>query len=277
MNDENRSAGRVLDVLEHLAGRPDGASLTEICAALELPKSSAHVLLRTVLARGYVTKDRSERYVLNEVFRTYGFGWGGHRHAHLIAVANPIMEELAAAVGETVLLGTVEGGVVRTLSKVVADQVIRYDVSLSTPSPYYCTAMGRVVVAFSPESQRDLRLLSTEREKHTDKTVTDLHTLRRIIERVAEDGYAIVEEEFVVGGTGIAAPVFGKNGEVVAVLDIGCVSARFEANRERLIEALLSSAGLLSQRLLGNSDAHLRGGAKDDNPSSRRGSKRQPG
>ena len=96
-----RSAARVLDVLEYLAGREQGASLSECVVALDLPKSSTLMLLRTVLARGYVTKDEADRYRLNDIFRTYGFGWGGHRFARLIALAKPIMEELCRAVDET--------------------------------------------------------------------------------------------------------------------------------------------------------------------------------
>jgi len=249
MSEPVRSAARVLDVLEHLAGARDGASLSEVCNALSLPKSSTLMLLRTVLARGYVTKDAADRYRLNDSFRTYGFGWGGHRFARLIALSNAVMHELCQAVDETVLLGAQEGPVVRTLAKVVAEQVIRYDVALASPSPFYCTAMGRTIMAFSPEETREAMLRMSPRAKVTPYTVTDLKALRAIVSEVRERGYAIVEEEFAVGGTGIAAPIFDGGGAIFAVLDVGCVSKRFPAKRARIIRELVQAANTLSHLL----------------------------
>ncbi|MFX5634117.1 helix-turn-helix domain-containing protein, partial [Acinetobacter baumannii] len=66
MTDMVRSDARVLDVLEYLAGQATGASLSEACEALRLPKSSTLMLLRTLLVRGYVTRDAGDRYHLNE-------------------------------------------------------------------------------------------------------------------------------------------------------------------------------------------------------------------
>ncbi len=246
MSETVRSAARVLDVLEHLAGSEDGASLSEVCHALELPKSSTLMLLRTVLARGYVTKDAADRYRLNDIFRSYGFGWGGHRFARLIALSSPVMHELCQAVDETVLLGATEGPVVRTLAKVVSQQVIRYDVALASPSPFYCTAMGRTIVAFSPAEKREAMLLASPRVKITPHTVTELKALRAIVKQVRDQGYAVVEEEFAVGGTGIAAPIFDGRGAIFAALDVGCVSKRFPAKRTRIIRELVAAATTLS-------------------------------
>jgi DNA-binding IclR family transcriptional regulator len=249
-----RSAARVLDVLEYLAGREQGASLSECVVTLDLPKSSTLMLLRTVLARGYVTKAEADRYRLNDIFRTYGFGWGGHRCARLIALAKPIMEELCRAVDETVLLGAPEGPVVRTLSKVVSEQTIRYDVALAKPSPFYCTAMGRTIAAFSPNRICEAMLQASPREKIAPHTVTDIDALRTIVESVRELGYAVVEEEFALGGTGIAAPIFDAKGAIFAVLDVGCVTTRFHTKRDRIIQELTAAASTLSHLLATKAD-----------------------
>lgn len=249
MSDTVRSAARVLDVLEHLAGEPDGSSLSAISTALNLPKSSTSMLLRTVLARGYVTRDEADRYRLNDTFRTYGFGWGGHRFARLIALSNPIMGELCRAVEETVLLGAREGPVVRFLAKVVSEQIIRYDVSLAKPSPFYCSAMGRTIIAFSPEDEREAMLRASPRVKLTPHTTTDLKALRAIVAGIREQGHAVVEEELVIGGTGIAVPIFDITNSIFAVLDVGCVTTRFQAKRTRIIAELKAAAHTLTQLL----------------------------
>jgi DNA-binding IclR family transcriptional regulator len=244
-----RSAARVLDLLEYLAGQADGVSLSEASENLGLPKSSTLMLLRTLLVRGYTTKDAGDRYRLNETFRTHGFGWGGHRYARLIALAEPVMDALSREVGETVLLGAPEGGAVKSLAKVVAQQVLRYDIDLAIPSPFYCTAMGRILVAFSPEANQEAMLGAVPRVKLTPSTVTRIDALRSILAKARQDGFTIVEEEFVLGGTGIAAPIFAPDGTIFATLDVGCVTPRFQTKRTEIIDRLVAAARSLTQSL----------------------------
>jgi DNA-binding IclR family transcriptional regulator len=243
------SAARVLDLLEFLAGRPGGASLSEAVAALSLPKSSTLLLLRTLLARGYVLRDSADRYRLHALFREHGLGWGGHRHARLVALAEPLMRRLRDTVGETVLLGVAEGQGVRLLAKAVAAADLRYDVELSRASPFYCTAMGRVLVAFAPEAAQAAMLEAVPRVAMTPATVTELPALRAIVAGVRAEALAIVEEEWVLGGTGIAVPVPGADGGILATLDVGCVTTRFHAKRDHIIASLREAGQALGALL----------------------------
>lgn len=249
LNNPVRSAARVLDLLEHLARREAGVSLTETAASLALPKSSTLMLLRTLVSRGYATRDEADRYALDPIFRTHGFGWGGQQHARLIALAKPVMEALCETVGETVLIGVAEGNSVRCLAKVVSQQILRYDFDTSVRTPFYCTAMGRVLTAFAPPDQGEAMLRSTRRVKQTPSTVTDLDALRAIVSRVRAEGIAIVEEEWVLGGTGVAVPVFDSTGAVAATLDIGCVTTRFHTKSEALAAELRAAGRRLTAAL----------------------------
>ena len=67
--------------------------------------------------------------------------------------------------------------------------------------------------------------------------------IRRIIETAREDGYAISDEEAVAGGSGVAAPVRDATGDVIAALNIATVTARFAANRDRMIAAVHPQCG----------------------------------
>jgi DNA-binding IclR family transcriptional regulator len=243
------SAARVLDLLEYLAGQSDGASLSEAVAALRLPKSSTLMLLRTLVARGYALRDAADRYRLHEAFRTHGFGWGGHGHARLVALAEPLMARLRDVVGETVLLGVAETRGVRLLAKAVALADLRYDVELSRVSPFYCTAMGRVLTAFAPEAARNAMLDAVPRVAMTPATVTELPALHAIVARVRREALAIVEEEWVLGGTGIAVPVLGADGAILATLDVGCVTTRFHAKRDHIIASVREAGQALGALL----------------------------
>lgn len=248
------SAARVLDLLELLAGTDHGASLTTAASSLRLPKSSTLMLLRTLVARGYVVRGNDDLYVLNETFRKHGFGWGGSRFARLVATARPVMESLCQKLGETVLLGVLgEDGRVRLLAKAIARQDIRYDVDITTRLPAYCTAMGRVLLGSLPRDRQTVILEATRRTKLTPDTVVDLDSLYRLIAGAATRGHAIVEEEFALGGTGVAAPVFGSNGRAAGVLDVACVTTRFQAKRQIVVATLVKEAANLSLLLSGPS------------------------
>ena len=248
LNSPVPAAARVLDLLELLAGSERGATLSAAAAGLRIAKSSTLMLLRTLVARGYVVRTEEDTYVLNEAFRRHGFGWGGSRFARLIAVARPVMRALCQALGETVLLGSLDDdGRVRILAKVVSVQDIRYDIDITTRVPAYCTAMGRVLLAGGSRTRRDEILKSTPRRRLTPETIVNLARLQRLVEQAGVLGYAISQEEYAVGGTGVAVPVLDGDGNAVAALTVGCITSRFRAKREEVIAKLKEAAASLSR------------------------------
>ena len=89
MNGNVKSAARVLDILELLARSEAPMALKDLVSILALPKSSAHALLRTLQARGYVERDAADRYALSASLRQSS-GWIGGPEAHLAAMARPV-------------------------------------------------------------------------------------------------------------------------------------------------------------------------------------------
>ncbi len=99
----------------------------------------------------------------------------------------------------------------------------------------HCTATGRVLLAHaSPEALEDyisrVRFLS-----YTRYTITDVQQVRELLTRVRRDGYAINDQEFVTGSTGIAAPVFSAEGNVAAAINLGTLTSRYVERREELL------------------------------------------
>jgi DNA-binding IclR family transcriptional regulator len=250
---EVKSAARVLELLEYLSSAADPVALRDVAATLGIPKSSAHGLLGTLLNRGYVERDATERYALAEAFRhgaTHGATWVGGHDARIAAAARPVMEELRDQVRQSVFLGgRGAGGDVKLLAKVVSREPIRYDNDQRGLRPAYCTAMGRVLLAFWDARARARYFERLTPVAHTPYTVTDVAKLRAIVNGVRQRGYAIVEQEFAVAGTATAAPVRDRDGRVIAALNVGTLSAQFPAQRTRIIAATRAAAERIAQRL----------------------------
>ncbi|MBL8556179.1 MAG: IclR family transcriptional regulator [Phenylobacterium sp.] len=251
MTDNVLSAARVLDLIELIAAASDGVLLREATVRLNAPKSSTLMLLRTLVNRGYVARDPlSDRYALTDTFRAGGYGWHVDPHAALVAAARPIMEELVVALGESTTFGVFHAaGQAKVVAQVVADVEVRYAADTDRPIPFYCTAIGRVLVSGRPESDWSQMIGDGPLPAVTRHTVTDKGAILEILGRVRRQGHAVVVEEFALGGTGVAAPVFDREGRVVAALNAGCVTNRFEDKRDRVIAAVKAAAGAVSEQL----------------------------
>ena len=248
MNLEVKSAARVLELIELLAASSRPLALKEIVAELEFPKSSAHALAQTLVSRGYAVQDASERYALAESCR-HGFA-GRAREARLIAIARPIMEALRDNSGETVMLCVRNSrGEVKRLAKCVSQQAVRYDIDLAAPTAVYCTAAGRVLLAYAGEEAIDAYLGQAAFVAHTPYTVTEPARLREILAAARRDGVAMSNQEFVLGSTGLAAPVRNREGQVIAALNLGTVTIRFEPKKATLVASVKQAADRLSRRL----------------------------
>ncbi len=248
MNSEIKSAGRILDLLEYMASRREAVPLAQIVRDLSFPKSSAHGLVQTLAARGHVVQDDAGRYMLVEASR-HGFPFRRHEEP-LVVVAKPFMEKLREESGETILLATMNAHCdIRRLAKCVSRHRVRYDVNLDAAIAAYCTATGRVLLAFTPKEALEHYLSRVQLLSYTRYTVTDIERIREMLVKVRRDGYALNDQEFVTGSTGIAAPIFDGSGAVAAALNIGVPTVRYNEQREGFLLMVRSAADDISRAL----------------------------
>jgi DNA-binding IclR family transcriptional regulator len=248
MNSEVKSAGRILDILEYMSGLRDAVQLSQLVRDLDLPKSSAHGLIQTLAARGHVVQDAAGRYMLVETSR-HGFPFRRHEEP-LVMTSMPYMERLRDQSGATVLLGTMNAHCdIRRLAKCVSHHPVRYDVNMDSAIVAYCTATGRVLLAHASPKALDEYLARVSLLSYTRYTVTDVKQLRRLLVKVRRDGYAINDQEFITGSTGIAAPIFDATGSVVAAINLGTLTSRYVERREELLLMLRSAADEISRAL----------------------------
>ncbi len=242
-----KSAVRVLDILEWLAGRAEPASLQQLVQHFGYPKSSALALLVTLVDRGYLERVPPERYRVRDAIRSR---WASDDVAHLLLAAHPPMAGLHQRTQETISLGVLDPQArVQVVAKLTSPQEVRYDADSSVPRPAYCTAMGRMLLAHLPKDALSRYLAAAPFPALTPATVTSARGLRKLIGQARDEGVAVVMEEFAIGGSGAAAPVFDERGQVAGVLNLATVSPRFLARRQSLLDALHTHARQISWRL----------------------------
>jgi DNA-binding IclR family transcriptional regulator len=142
----------------------------------------------------------------------------------------PFMQQLVERSQESVYLAIIDRDArcVTYVEGVESPQPVRYMAPLGSPRALYCSAAGRLLLAYADEDWREQYLKSVQLKAVTDRTVTSRTELRKELEKIRKTGLAISVGEAIPGAAGLAAPVFDTNGNVAAALLIGAPVERFE-------------------------------------------------
>ena len=245
---ENRSASRVLDVLDLFLEDGSAYTLKEVSERLEIPKSTAHGILHAMRRHGYLTVDP-----VTHTFAVSLHFVGRTRATPTIEVlrhrAHRHLTRLASTLGETAKLIAYEG---RTSVAIdFADGVgpLKYAVRLGQRWPLHATGGGKLYLAqFDDDTVREL-LAETGLEPVTPGTIVDLDTLLAELAEVRRNGWARQREEIHEGISGFAAPVLGATGKLLAALVVMGPTARIDDRADEIVEALVAEAQALSAEL----------------------------
>jgi DNA-binding IclR family transcriptional regulator len=238
----HRAAKRALELIEHVAASSEPVSLSELSRQVDLPKSSAHALARTLADEGYLRRDSRSAYTLGP--RLLSLLGRLPQRFELPRVARPVMHELVEELGETAILGIRQGDGVVYIEQVEAPQLIRYVAPLGEPRPLHATSIGKIVLAAMDPDEVD-RLLGPGRlARFTDHTVSGRRALRSELAVIREQGFALNREESMPGIAAIAVPIReagGADGAVIAGLSMTGPSSRMTGDlrtwQPRLAEA----------------------------------------
>jgi DNA-binding IclR family transcriptional regulator len=131
---------------------------------------------------------------------------------------------------------------------VESPQPVRYMAPLGAPRPLYCSAAGRLLLAYSEAEWREHYLKTVPLKPLTARTLTNRAELRKEIEKIRRTGLAISIGQAVPGAAGLAAPIFDAHGKVPAALLIGAPVDRFEralpALRKLMKEVATQASGI---------------------------------
>ena len=220
-------AARLLAEVVHSA---DPMTFTGLSAATGLAKSTTSRLLLALERNGLVRRDDHGRFLPGEMF--VSFAWRGGAEAGLVAVAQPFLDRLGKATGETINLGVASGnGMVEQIAQVDSTYLIGGTNWIGMSVPLHCSALGKVLLAYGA-AQLSGQLPGGALERRTDKTVTSEAALRTELATVRTRGYAVTDEELEPGLIAVATPVRGYDGAVVAALSVSGPTTRM--NRDGL-------------------------------------------
>ena len=225
-----QAVDRAAQLLIEVVHRPDPVTFTELNSASGLAKSTTSRLLMALERNGLVQRDSHGGFRPGEVFVSYA--WRSGAEAGLIPVAQPFLDRLGEATGETINLGVESRGMVEQIAQVDSTYMIGGTNWVGLSVPLHCSALGKVLLAYGAAALPSGRLA-----RRTSHTITGREALAAELAEVRRRGYAVTNEELEPGLVAVAAPVYREGETVVAALSVSGPASRMTTARTAEIAA----------------------------------------
>lgn len=210
---------RTMAILECLDSSRRGLNISEVSRKLEIPKSSAHVLMVTLERLGYIRRAANSRdFRLG--LKTYALGQRMAKMLSISDLALPHMQLLASETGLSAHLAVLDHDQAVFIQKAGAGSLVQLDTYVGGRADLHSTALGKIILAFGPSESTKHILSKQVFARYTPKTLISGEALAREISRIRRLGHAIDDEEEELGIRCVAVPLLRRGCLFVAALSL---------------------------------------------------------
>lgn len=232
---------KALDVLDTIGRSGEGLSQAEIAERLQMPRTTVYRLLGTLVDRGLLRRDPLRRvYCLG--FRCFEYARQAYSMPDLVAAASVELRSLRDLTGETTYLATLDGLEVLSLERVDGVHSHRSAAALGQRKPLHCTSQGKAILSALDAAQRDAIIKDLPMSPLTPHTITDRRRLQAELKVTAARGYAIDDEEILLGVRCCGAPVIDSAGNVRGAISVAAPAFRMPMERVELLGPEIAQA-----------------------------------
>jgi IclR family transcriptional regulator, acetate operon repressor len=228
-----QSVDRAMLLLEALGEDEEGYRLTDLAIRTGLSPSTAHRLLTTLEKRRFVAFDQSDN-MWHIGRQSFAIGSAFIRRRNFVAPALPFLRRLRDLTHETANLGIVDDGEVIVLTQVESREIMRAITKVGGRVPMVTSGIGKAILATYADEEVVAIIQRHGMKRLTPKSVVRAGELRDALETVRRDGYAIDDQEFLMGLRCVAAVVYNDQAEALAGISVSGLASRVP--RERVSE-----------------------------------------
>src|ERR1700728_1245375 len=240
---------RGLRLLQLFSESPGGLTAKQVASISRLPVSTVHRFLANLEGAGFLNCSGDGVYHLG--IACFAIGQAPVGQLDIRRVSLPYLQELNRQTRETIHLTVRHGLSAVYVEKLDSPEQLRIHSRIGAAVPLYCTAVGKVMLAYMPDDEREQALPHLSLQCLTPNTVSNLQELDAELYRVRKTGYACDLEEHELHIRCVAAPIWDHAGSVNASLSITAPMVRMAVTRLRQLAPLIQTAGLQISRELG--------------------------
>lgn len=245
-----QAVDHALDLLEQFHDDVDELGVTELSKRLKLHKNNVFRLLATLESRAYIEQNKvTENYRLG--LKTLELGQTFIKQMGLLRQSRPVLEALVKECNETTYVAILKEFHIVYLDAVETDLTVRVVPRVGSRLPAYCTAAGKIQLAYMTDEELDNYIPGKELKRYTANTITDKGELKKHLALVAEQGYAVDNEELDTGVRCVSAPIRDYTRRIIGAVSISGPSMRFSDERidKELIPLVKKAAEEISSKL----------------------------
>ena len=243
-------------VLEAFDSENRELTLSQIATKIGLDPGTAFRILRTLVELQYLKEvPGAKHYYLS--LKVLGLGFHAIARMNPHDSARPVLRALVGQVREAASIGVLDGADVVYVDRVHAGLArLGVEVRIGSRVPVYSSAIGQALIAHLPKAERARILNLRPRVKITPNTPTSMAQLEERLKCVRDKGYALSDQETVLGLRIIAAPILDADGLPYAAVSVAspAMSRSLQEFVSTSVEPVLAAAGELASiyRLAGD-------------------------
>jgi IclR family transcriptional regulator, KDG regulon repressor len=241
---------RAAQILESFNKRKAAYTNTELSKKLNLNKSTITRLLYSLEAAGFIEREEDTgKYKLT--YRLYKIGNAAISQVSFHTETMPVLAELVRATRETGQLTILENNEVSIIDRIETPRSIGLMGSAGINLPAYCSATGKILLAYRSEKELDDYFAAVTMKAYTPNTITDPDELRLQLKSIRKQGYAICNAELEKQVVGVASPIRDKTGKVLACISTAGPAFRMAKKQtsKDIIKLVTTAAATISERL----------------------------
>ncbi len=242
---------KALDIFEAILNNKDEITLVDLAKATGQRVSTTHRVCSALVKRRYLYQ-QGERGKYSLGYKFLLFNDIANTSRNIKSEAMPFLKDLSEKISETTVLSVFDGVEPIDVATVVPELALSAVPGPDPmPSPFHCSAVGKVFLAHMPDDMIEKILRSLELTPYTEMTNTDVNRLRSEVKTIVKEGIAYDDEEYLIGLRSAAAPVRGESGEVFACVSYLAPSSRVSPLKMKQFTPLVKACALSVSKVLG--------------------------
>ncbi len=244
-----KSVLKALNLFNELVNNGEPISLSSLSNKTDINISTVYRLLNTMSNMGYVQQDKNDHYYL---------GHFAYKIADLIndsfdlkEFVHPFLREVVNSCNETANLTQLHNYQVLYTDQVESSHMLKIIIKSGEIKPAYCTAAGKVLLAYLNNKKLKSYLSNTKFIQHSKNTITEPAILLQVLKMIKKQKYAVEIEEFEEDVIAVAAPIMGKNKKLQGAICVSGPCSRIDSLslKEKLIPIIKNKAEEISSAL----------------------------
>jgi len=248
------SVALIARLLDELAMAPSPMGVTELARALGESKARVYRNLHSLKSFGLVDQEGAgEKYRLG--WKLFQLGERAALQFDLREISMPYLKRMRELTGQSALLSVPLNGEALVIAAADNEANVSITVKPGNRPKFYCSAQGRIALAFASEAERE-RLLAGELEALTPQSMTDASKIRWRLELIRKRLYEQAPNEAMAGINMLAAPILRDGGAMVGIIGIiGSIQHVPARPDPRQLQLVQGSAAALSEAIGGTAYA----------------------